>query len=88
MAPGPRLRRKSVRGAPRLAARWAVEVIWDADTSLHRAVVMRGVFYDLFMFYCFAEKWGLSLVIRGPSWLSPIVAPEPLRRCLLGTRRG
>jgi hypothetical protein len=42
---------------------------------------------SLFMFYYFL-KGVFSLVIRGPLWLSPTVAPEPLQWYPLGTRRG
>jgi hypothetical protein len=41
-----------------------------------------------FMCLLFREKLGFPPLIRGPLWLSPTVAPEPLRRYPLGTRRG
>jgi hypothetical protein len=71
-ASGPRARQKFARGAPRLAARWAAEVIWAVGSSPHQAVIMRGVIYGLWVRLCllFCEKRGFSLVIRGPSWLS------------------
>jgi hypothetical protein len=39
-----------------------------------------------FMFLLFREKLDFPPLIRGPLWLSPTVAPEPLRRYPLGTR--
>jgi hypothetical protein len=41
-----------------------------------------------FAFLLFCEEMGFSPVIRGPLWLSPTVAPEPLQWYPLGTRRG
>jgi hypothetical protein len=49
-----------------------------------RAFGVRGVFLCFTIF----RKRGFSPVIRGPLWLSPTVAPEPLRWYLLGTCRG
>jgi hypothetical protein len=90
-ASGPRARRKFSRGAPRLDARWAAEVIWVVCSCLHQAMIMRGVIYGLWVCLCFIvlRKTGVfPLVTRGPSWLSLTVAPEPLRWCPLGTCRG
>jgi hypothetical protein len=41
-----------------------------------------------FAFSLFCEKLGFPPLIRGPLWSSPTIAPEPLRRYPLGTRRG
>jgi hypothetical protein len=43
---------------------------------------------SLFVILLFCEEMGFFLVIRGPLWLSPTVAPEPLQWYPLGTRRG
>jgi hypothetical protein len=40
----------------------------------------------LLVYYYF--KIGVSPVVRGPLWLSPTVAPEPLQRYPLGTHKG
>jgi hypothetical protein len=57
-ASGPRARQKFARGAPRLAARWAAEVIWAVGSSPHQAVIMRGVFTvcGFVYVYCFAKN--------------------------------
>jgi hypothetical protein len=41
-----------------------------------------------FVFLLFCKEMGFPSVIRGPLWLSPTIAPEPLQWCPLGTRRG
>jgi hypothetical protein len=72
-APGPRARRKSARGVPRLAARWDAEVIWAVGSSLHQVVITWGVIYSLWVHLRFIvlRNMGFSPVIRGPSWRSP-----------------
>jgi hypothetical protein len=56
------------------------------------AVTTRSVFFGVHsVFICFLlflQKRGFSAVIRGPLWLSPTVALEPLRWYPLGTRKG
>jgi hypothetical protein len=46
-----------------------------------------GLWVCLFTFYYFS-KGASSPVIRGPLWLPPTVAPEPLQWYPLGTREG
>jgi hypothetical protein len=60
-------------------------------SSCHQAVIAWGVIYNLWVHLCFCylrKKMSFPRVIRGPLWLSPIVAPEPLRWYPSGTRRG
>jgi hypothetical protein len=54
------------------------EVTWAMGSFLLQAMIVRSVIHGLWVRYVllFCEKWGLSLVIRGPSWLSPTVAPS------------
>jgi hypothetical protein len=49
------------------------EVIWVVGSSLHQAMIMRGVIYSLWVDLCFVvlREMGFSPAIRGPSWLSP-----------------
>jgi hypothetical protein len=49
------------------------KVNWVVGSFLLQAMIVRdaihGWWVRLRLLFC--EKWGLSLVIRGPSWLSP-----------------
>jgi hypothetical protein len=58
--------------------------------SPHWAATTRGVICGLWVYlrFLFCEKGVFALVIRGPSWPSPTVAPEPLLGYPLGNRRG
>jgi hypothetical protein len=57
--------------------------LWAGTTQS----VFLGFMACLFVFYYFLKR-GFPPVIRGPLWLSPTVAPEPLRWYPLGTCRG
>jgi hypothetical protein len=82
VAHGPRARRKLDRGVPRSFGWWAV-VAFLGCGPFHfglrpLGMCFRGSWHVRFVFYYFSKRW-VSPVIRGPLWLSPTVAPEPLR---------
>jgi hypothetical protein len=59
---------------------WAVEAFWAMGLSLPWAAAMRGVIHSCGIDRLLFLKRGHFPVIRGPIWLSPTVAPEPLQR--------
>jgi hypothetical protein len=80
-APGPRARRRFVRGVQWPTVLWTADVSWAVGPPLFRVAVTRSMFCDsrvcLFASYYFL-KGVFSLVIRGPLWLSPTMTTSLL----------
>jgi hypothetical protein len=70
-------------GPLRLLGLWAL--LCSGPQSRGARFVIRGF---VTLYFIIFRKGVFYLVIRGPLWLSPTVAPVPLQWYLLGTRRG